>query len=312
MMKAAVLEKYGSSNQFKIKVMESPQLKDGQILVRNRASSVNPVDTLVRRGTLKLVSGLLGDQIIGADFSGTVIASRSSRFQIGDEVFGFNSAIKGGAYAEEVAVDEEHAALKPTNCSFTEAAVLPLVALTAWQGLVDEGHLKAGNRVLIHGCTGGVGSAAVQVAKSLGAVVTGTCSTPHVAFAQALGCDKVFDYKKEKVPPTLLFDLIFDATGQLAPTEIKDNLAQEALFISTRGGVKDVVSAVDAALNLIRQRMKVVVVKPKASDLMILKELVESGKVKPYIARTFPLEEVGRAHDMLENESFTGKIAISI
>ena len=312
-MKAAVLHEYGSVESFKIKDIPSPKIKKGQILIRNYASSVNPVDTLVRQGKLRIVSGLLGDKVTGSDFSGTVLDTKSERFKKGDEVFGFLNALKGEAYAEEVSVDEDNAFFKPTNVSFVEAAVLPLVGLTALQGLVNHGEIEGGDDVLILGCTGGVGSAAVQIAKAFHTKVTGTCSAKHMEFARAIGCDSVIDYKSGEVPKGKKFDLIFDATGLYQVKAFKENLTKEALFVSTRGGATDIWSGIEAAVDIfLTRKMEVVVAKPKSNNLRQLKELIEREKVKPVVAKTFPLAKIGAAHKMLEEESFAGKIAIDI
>jgi len=312
-MKAAVLKKYGSVDQFVIKDVPVPELKDSQILIRNYASSVNPVDTLVRKGKMQLLSGSGKEKVIGSDFSGVVLASRSKKFKIGDEVFGFMNSLKGKAYAEIVQVSDDCVVHKPSNLSFTEAAVLPLVGLTAWCGIVTEGKIQEGDRVLVLGCTGGVGSAAVQIAKKFGAYVTGTCSGKHVDFAYQLGCDLVYNYEMESVPETEVYDLIFDATGLFHLSEFENQLTAEALFISTRGGAKDFMSGIESAIEIaFKKRMKVIVVKPNSKDLVALKEMVEKGELKPLIAKTFPIEQIGEAHLMVEEGSFTGKVAVEI
>lgn len=312
-MKAAVLKKYGSVDQFMIKDIPVPELKDAQILIRNYASSVNPVDTLIRKGKLKLLTGLGGDKVIGSDFSGVVLASRSKRFKIGDEVFGLTNSLKGKAYAEIVQVSEDNVVHKPSGLTFAEAAVLPMVGLTAWCGIFTEGKVQEGDRVLVLGCTGGVGSAAVQIAKSFGAYVTGTCSGKHVDFAYQLGCDLVYNYETESVPETEMYDLIFDATGKYHLKKFEGQLTAEAMFISTRGGANDLMSGIESAMEIaFKKKMKVIVVKPNVKDLLMLKELVESGKLKPLIARSFPIEQIGEAHLMVEEGSFTGKVAVEI
>jgi len=310
-MKAAIIEHYGSPDEFKIKELPTPEIDKGEILIRNRASSVNPIDTIVRKGTVKLVSGLIGDQLLGSDFSGTVLATKSKRFKVGDEVFGLNSAIKGGSYAEEIVADAEHAALKPASLSFAEAASLPLVGLTAWQGMVDDGKLRAGDRILITGCTGGVGFVAVQIAKALGAHVTGTCSAKHVEFAKSLGTDEVIAYDQAGVPKNQKFDLIFDASGHYTISDMKENLTDEAMFVTTKAGADSLKGAFKAATDMIFQkRMKIVRMDMDDDDLEKLAELVNEGKLKIHIAKTFPLAQIAAAHRMLEDESFLGKIAI--
>jgi NADPH:quinone reductase-like Zn-dependent oxidoreductase len=312
-MKAAVLEHYGSPDEFRIKEIPTPEIKDGQILIRNHASSVNPVDTIVRSGKTRLVTGILGDQLIGSDFSGTVIDSKSVHFKKGDEVFGLNVAFKGGSYAQEIVAEEDTVTFKPANLSFTEAASLPLVGLTAWQGLVTEGKIKKGDRVLITGCTGGVGMIAVQIAKTFDAIVTGTCSEKNIDFAKSLGVDNVIIYDKQDIPKEEKFDLIFDASGNFTISDLKGNLTDEAFFVSTKGGMEDFKSTVDGAIDLVFQkRMKLVMLKANTDDLETLRKMAEEGKVKPHIAQSFPLEHLADAHKMMEEGGFNGKIAIEI
>ena len=312
-MKAAVIEHYGSPEEFIIKDLPSPDIKDGQVLVENKASSVNPVDTLVRQGKTKLITGIIGDQLLGSDFSGIVIQSRSDKFKVGDEVFGLNSAVKGGSYAEQIVVDQEDMTFKPVNLSFTEAAVLPLVGLTAWQGLVTEGKIQKGDRVLITGCTGGVGSVAVQIAKTFDAHITGTCSAKNRDFAESLGVNRIIDYETEKISSDQIFDLIFDASGHFTISDLKENLTQDAMFVTTKGGADDLKGIASVAIDLtFQKRMKIVVMEQNSVDLNILKALVEEGKLKPFITKTFSLDNITEAHRMMEDDSFNGKIAIQI
>lgn len=312
-MQAAVIEAYGEADKFTIKEVQAPELEYGQILISNKASSVNPVDTLVRKGKMKLVTGLFGEHIVGSDFSGIVIESKSKKFKVGDEVFGFKNALKGHAYAQQVAVDEDNAALKPAGLSFTEAASLPLAASTAWQGMVEDGQLKQGARVLITGCTGGVGTAAVQIAKSFECEITGTCSSKNMEFAKSLGCDKVIDYKNDKIPENEQYDLFFDANGGLTISDVKSNIAHNGMFVSTRGGMNDTKSTISGTVDLVLQsKMKIVHASPKTTDLQKLQLLVDQGKLKPYIAATFSLSQLQQAHEMQEQGGFTGKIVIAI
>lgn len=312
-MKAAVLEHYGAPEEFVIKDLPLPEIEEGEILIQNKASSVNPVDTLVRQGKTKVLTGLIGDQLIGADFAGVVTESKSRRFRQGDEVFGLNNAVKGGSYAEVIVAEENATALKPSNLSFIEAASLPLVGLTAWQGLVTDGKIQQGDHVLILGCTGGVGTAAVQIAKTFNATITGTCSTDHVAFAKELGVDRVIDYKNQDIPRNEQFDLIFDASGNFTISDLKDNLTDDAMFVSTRGGTNDLKGMAEAAIDVVFQkRMKIVKLKANATDLDKLCELAESGKLKPYVTQVFSLTDIAKAHQALEAGDTTGKIAIKI
>lgn len=311
-MKAAVLEHYGSPQEFKIKDLAAPTLQDGQVLVRNHASSVNPIDLLVRQGTLRLVSGLTGEPVLGSDFCGTVTASRSPRFQVGDEVFGFVAATTGHAYAEQVAVDADLAAPKPTTISFVEAGTLPMVTMTAYQSLVTEGNLQAGQRVLVNGCTGGVGSAAVQIAKALGATVVGTCKGAHVEQARALGCDQVLNYETEPIPPDHSFDLILDTSAKLTLTDVEASLTAQGVLVTTKPDMDDAAHAVSSAVDLLKPRMKLVHAKSDPNDLLKIKTWVEQGQLRPCVAQTFPLTQIAQAHDLLEHGDVVGKIALDL
>jgi NADPH:quinone reductase-like Zn-dependent oxidoreductase len=312
-MKAAVIKKYGGPEAFTIKEVDNPKLKDGQILIRNRASSVNPIDIHVREGRTKLITGLFGEHIIGSDFSGTVISSKSEKYKEGDEVFGFLNAALGGAYAEQVVVSETNLCLKPSALSFAEAAALPLVACTAWQGMVEQGKLKNNSKVLVLGCTGGVGTVAVEIAKSFGCKVSGTCSEEHKDFAKELGCEKVWAYDNEKVPDNEVFDLIFDASGKYTISDYSDQLDDDAMFVSTKGGAESVAGAARAIKDAtLRRQMKLVVVMPDPDDLEKIKQTVEDGGLKPYVAETYPLDQISAAHKKAGEGSFIGKIVIEI
>jgi NADPH:quinone reductase-like Zn-dependent oxidoreductase len=212
-----------------------------------------------------------------------------------------------------VVADAQETAIKPANISFTQAASLPLVATTAWQGLVKFGKLKKGMNILINGCTGGVGSAAVQIAKTFGAAVTGVCNGKYTEYARSLGCDNVIDYKTQQIPTDIQYDLILDAAGKLTISDVKHSLANDAMFVTTKGNLETAGGMFRTATDLLlNKHMKFVVLKPSGADLTHLKEMIEQGKLTPHIHQTFPLEQVGSAHNMVENESFPGKIAIEI
>ncbi|WP_353127999.1 NAD(P)-dependent alcohol dehydrogenase [Parapedobacter pyrenivorans] len=313
-MRAAVLEHYGEPDAFTVKNIATPEIKNGQLLIANKASSVNPVDVLVRKGKTKLLTGLMGEHLIGSDFCGTVIDSKSNRFKAGDEVFGMNNAVTGGgAYAEQIVADENATALKPANLTFAQAAVLPLVTLTAWQSLVDEGKIGNGYRVLILGCTGGVGIPAVQIAHTFNATVTGTCSGKHMPFAKSLGINHVVDYQNMDALKDEKFDLIFDTSGHFTISDLKNSLTEEAMFVSTRGGTDDLTGVAEALLDLtFKKRMKIVRVSANPTDLDNIRAMAETGALTPHIAATFPLEQLAEAHRMQEAGGFTGKIAITV
>jgi NADPH:quinone reductase-like Zn-dependent oxidoreductase len=217
-MKAIVARCYGPPEILKLAEVEKPTPKDNELLVKVRAASVNPLDWHMMRGSpyiMRLDAGIgtPKDDRMGVDFSGTVeaVGKDVKKFHVGDEVFGG----RDGAFAEYVRVREEGAVvLKPSNITFEQAAAVPIAALTALQGLRDEGHLQRGQKVLINGASGGVGTFAVQIAKSMGAEVTGVCSTRNVEMVSKLGADHVIDYTKEKYTDApVQYDLIVDTVG---------------------------------------------------------------------------------------------------
>jgi NADPH:quinone reductase-like Zn-dependent oxidoreductase len=250
--------------------------------------------------------------VLGSDLCGVVTATRSRCFRVGDEVWGFVSPATGHAYAEQLVVPDKLAALKPTNLSHVEAAALPLAGLTAYQALVRLGRLQAGQRVLINSCTGGVGTAAVQIAKALGAHVTGTCRGSRRAVAHALGCDEVLDYQTQAIPQDRLFDLILDTAAQLTLTQLTGSLTAQGLFITARPAYNSLASVLTSALDLLKPRMKMVRVQSRPADLLALKALIEQEKLKPYLAQTFPVAEITQAHALLECGGLVGKVAVEI
>jgi len=311
-MKVAALAHYGPPHAFKMKEVAVPALQAGHLLVRNYASSVNPVDVLARRGWLRVASGLWGEPVLGSDFCGVVTATRSPHFRVGDEVWGFVSPATGHAYAEQVAVPDRVAARKPTNLSYVEAAALALAGLTAYQALARVGRLQAGQRVLINGCTGGVGTAAVQIAKALGAHVTGTCRGQRRAVARALGCDEVLDYQTQPIPQDRSFDLLFDTAAKLTLSTVANSLTAQGLLVTAKPASDSLASALTSALDLLTPRMKMVRVQSRPADLLMLKGLIEQGQLKPYLAHTLPLEEIAQAHALLEGGGLVGKVAVEI
>lgn len=312
-MKAAVLEKTGVTPKFRIKEFSRPVIKNGQILIRNYSSSVNPIDVLIRQGKALLAVAGASSQIIGCDFCGKVIASRSRIFKEGDEVYGMLPIMKGGAYAEEIVVAEDIVALKPINLNYLEAGVIPLVGLTAYQGLFKVGRLQRGENILITGCTGGVGSAAVQLAKTVDAHISGLCREEHRAYAKALGCDVVIDYQQQKIPSGAQFDLIFDAAGKYTYSKLQHHLTEHGLFVTTRGETNNLKGLVKTTVDMVfESRMKFVMVKPNVADLLTLKHIIEQDDLKLKIAKTFTLDKLTEAQEMMEKGGFAGKIGVEI
>ena len=213
-MQAVTYSHYGSSDTLTISTVDQPVLKPGCVLIKNFASSINPIDWKIRSGHLRPLSGFKPPKRCGSDFAGEIIAvaDATSSFKIGDKVYGFNSPIKGGGFAEYVVANTKHIGLIPNKLDFTDAGVIPLSALTALDALSGIANLQSGQRVIINGCSGGVGTFAVQIAKALGAYVIGVCSSSNHALAHSLGADEVLDYTTpEYLRDIKHIDLFFDA-----------------------------------------------------------------------------------------------------
>ena len=238
-MKAMVRQKYGSPDVLELRDIEKPTAADGEVLVRVHAASVNPFDWHMLRGSpwvVRPTAGLLRPKgkILGADVAGRVeaIGANVTRFRPGDEVFG-NCR---GAFAEYVCVPADRLTLKPANVTFEQAAAVPVGALTALQGLRDKGQIQAGHKVLVNGAAGGVGTFAVQIAKSFGADVTGVCSTRNLEMVGSLGASRVIDYTREDFTKDgALYDLILDAFGNHSLSEYRRILEPKGIFVAAAG-----------------------------------------------------------------------------
>lgn len=313
-MKAAVIDRYGDSDVVQYREMNRPTLKPDRLLVKVRASSVNPVDWKIRQGTLQLVTGYNFPKILGSDLSGVVleVGMGVTKFRPGDEIYTFLNPLEGGAYAEYASVPEEFAARKPQSISHLEAATVPLAGLTALQSLQDLGRIKPGYKVLINGASGGVGLFAIQIAKAMNAEVTGVCSTKNVDFVKSLGADFVIDYTQvDFTQQTVQYDIILDAVSSKSFSDCESVLRSEGVYIAT-------LPSLDNAFPLLTswifpgQQAKIVLTQAKTEDLARLTELIDAGTVKPVIDRTYPLAEVSAAHAYSETGRAVGKIAISM
>ncbi len=312
-MKAVVIRRYGSAEVLQSEDVAQPQIKPNQLLVRVHASSVNPIDWKIRQGMLSLLTGNNFPLILGFDVAGEVVevGSQVTRFQPGDAVYGC-TGFPGGADAEFAAVPENLIAPKPTNLSYEEAATVPLAALTALQALRDQGNIKSGQTVLINGASGGVGMFAVQIAKALGTEVIGVCSTRNLEFVKSLGADRVIDYTQEDFTAEgRQYDIIFDAVGKRSLSNCKRVLTPNGIYISTLPTPEVLIDSVLTAF-LPGQKAKFVIESPNTQDLVYLKELIEAGKMRTVIDRSFPLAELAAAHSYSESERTVGKIAIAI
>jgi NADPH:quinone reductase-like Zn-dependent oxidoreductase len=315
-MKAIITKDYGSVDVLSIENVDLPVIQDDEILVEVKAASVNPLDWRIRTGEMKMMTGKTPPRILGSDYSGVVskIGKNINSFKEGDEVFGMidNVKIKEGCYAEFVKVKENDICIKPNNSSFEEAASLPLVSLTSYMALENIAKVKKGSNVLINGCAGGVGSAAVQIAKALGCKTTGICSTKNIDFAKTLGADNVIDYKKENVLDKIdTYDVIFDTVGNLKFSKSKNILKPKGIYVTTAVTIPAMMFT--PITNIFRtKKFKLVTVKPNSNALNTIKQMVENEKLKGQVAKTFDLEQVKEAHEMSQKGGFSGKLVLKM
>lgn len=313
-MKAIVIERYGSADVLQEREVEKPSAQGDRVLVRVRATSVNPVDWKIRQGDLQLVSGFRFPLRLGSDFAGVVeaVGSQVSQFQIGDEVYSFTNPIGGGAYAEYVTVPAASLALKPQNMTFEEAAAIPVAGLTALQGMVDEGRLRPGHKVLINGASGGVGTFAVQIAKAMSAEVTAVCSGKNLELVRSLGADRTLDYTQQDfTQEPVEYDLILDAVGKRSFPQCQNVLKPQGIYVSTLPALDNLAATVQSYF-FPGKKAKFILIKPIPRDLDALRELVEAGKMRSILDRTYPLSEIAAAHTYSETGRTVGKIAIAV
>jgi len=323
-MKAMVYHTYGSPDVLKLEEVQKPVPQDDEVLVQVHATSVNAGDWHLLRAKPFLMRfmgfGLLKPKhtILGSDIAGRVevVGRNVTQFQSGDEVFG-NTAKSGfGGFAEYVAVPENALVLKPTNISFEEAAAVPQAALTALQGLRDKGHIQKGQKVLINGASGGIGTFAVQLAKAFGADVTAVCSTRNVDIVRSIGADHVIDYTQEDFTKNgQRYDLILAVNGYHSISAYKRALHPEGVYVMTGGSNAQLFQAMllgPLVSRTGRQKMGNSAHKPNQKDLMFMKELLEASKVKPVIDRRFPLRDVADAIRYLEAGHAQGKVVITV
>jgi NADPH:quinone reductase-like Zn-dependent oxidoreductase len=320
-MKAIVRETYGPPDVLHLEDVPAPIPGDGDVLVRVCAASANAGDWHLLRGTpfpFRLVAGLRTPRfkIIGTDVAGRVeaVGRNVTQFRPGDEVFGELSRCGFGAYAEFVVAPEKALALKPGNVSFEDAATLPTAGCTALQGL-RKGRIQRAQRVLINGASGGVGTFAVQIAKSFGAEVTAVCSTRNVDIVRSIGADHVIDYTKDDFATHgRRYDLILAANGDRSIWDYRRALSAGGCYAMTGGSNRQLTDALllGPLLSMGDQRFGNVLVKPNQADLLVLKELCEAGKVRPVIDRRFPLSEVSSAVRYVEDGHARGKVVVTV
>ena len=313
-MKAIAINQYGSADVMQLMEVEQPAPKPDQIKVKVYAASINPVDWKVRQGMLKIITGNRFPKILGSDLAGEVVecGSQVTRLKLGDAIYAFTDPVKGGAYAEYAVIPERIASLKPENLTYLQAAAVPLAATTALQALRDHGRLQSGQAVLVNGAAGGVGIFAVQIAKAMGATVTGVCSAQKIEFVKELGCDRMIDYTQADFTQAPdLYDLIFDAVSKQSFGRCKRVLKPNGVYVNTLPSPSGLLQNLITRL-MPGKKSKFVLVQSNSRDLDYLKSLIESEQLRPVIDRTFPLAETAAAHTYSETERATGKLVITI
>lgn len=324
LMKAIVYTEYGSPDVLQLKEVVKPTPKEDEVLVKVYAVSINAADLHLLRADpflIRLSSGLLKPKntILGSDIAGRVegMGSNAKQFKPGDEVFGDISGCGWGGFAEYVCVSETSLALKPTNLSFEEAAAVPMAAVTALQGFHYAGQVRPRQKVLINGASGGVGTFAVQLAKAFGAEVTAVCSTRNLDRAGAIGADHVIDYTKEDFTRNgQEYDLILATNGDRSISDYRRALSPKGIYVQTGGSMAQMSQAMLQgpwiSMTGSKKMGNMGVAKPNQKDLLIMKALLESGKVKPVIDRCYPLSQVADAIRYLEEGHAQGKVVITV
>jgi len=319
-MQAIVCEKYGPPEALQLRGLEKPIPKEGEVLLRVHAASVNPADWHLIRGApflARMSAGLLKpkDKRVGSDLAGRVeaVGGNITQLQAGAEVFG----LADGSFAEYAIAREDRLVPRPVNVSSEAAAAVPLAALTALQGLRDKGQIGPGKKVLINGASGGVGGFAVQIAKSFGTEVTGVCSTQNVDLVRSMGADHVIDYTKEDFTRNgQRYDLIFDAVGNHSVSDRMRALTPQGIcVVAGFGGMSRLIGVALLGRLTSRKggrRISLMLMKPNHEDLIFLKGLLEAGKLVPVIDRRYTLNEVPQAIRYLEGGHARGKVIISV
>jgi NADPH:quinone reductase-like Zn-dependent oxidoreductase len=316
-MKAIVYKKYGPPDVLHLEEVEKPQPKDSEILIKVHAASINSYDWRHLGPDpffLRLMGGGLlkpKHRILGADMAGRVeaVGANVKQFKPGDEVLGDGGY---GGYAEYAAVDENKFVLKPADLTFEEAAAMPMAALTALQGLRDKGHIRAGQRVLINGASGGVGTFAVQIAKSYGTEVTGVCRTSKMDLVRSIGADHVVDYTQEDVTRIdQKYDLIFDVAAFRSVSRYKRILAPNGIYVLAGGSMarifQSMIKSMTGAKNMTFIGAKVI-----QKDLLSILDLMKAGKVRSIVDKRFPLSETAEAFRYFKEGRVRGKTVISV
>ena len=318
-MKAMVYTEYGSPDVLELKEIEKPSANDNEVLIKVSTTTVSQADAHFRSGTPFLARQMAGGfqrpkiTILGFDFAGEVesVGKECNRLKKGDKVYGFMPFGINGANTEYVCVPEEHALIKPINMTYEEAAAVPLAATVALRFL-QAGSIKSGQKVLINGASGGLGTFAVQLAKSFDTEVTAVCSTGNLDMVKSLGSDKVIDYTKEDFTESNnTYDLIFDAVGKSSFSKCRKLLNQKGFYITTLLTFKILLDMLwTSVIGGKKAKFATPMVTPK--DLDFINNLIKAGKIKPILDRSYPLSQLAEAHRYVELGHVKGRVVINI
>ena len=324
-MKAIICPKYGSPDVLQLQEVAKPVPQEDDVLIQIHAASLNSRDLRMLRANpffMRLMPGGLfrpKNKILGADVAGRVeaVGSNVKQFRPGDDVFGYLPSATGrGTLAEYVRANEKYLTLKPANLTFEQAASVPLATATALQGLRDKGNIQSGQKVLINGASGGVGTFAVQIAKSFGADVTGVCSTRNLEMVRSLGADHVIDYTVEDFTRTgQQYDLILAVNGYHPISDFLRALKPEGTCVVVGGSISQLFQAARVGRNNSKvggQKITVLSLEHKHEDQIYIKELLESGKIIPVIDGCYPLSKTREAFWYFEKEHPRGKVVINV
>jgi len=324
-MKAIVYTQYGPPDVLRLKEVEKPTPKDNEVLVKVHAASANPADWHLMRAEpflARLANGLLKPKNtqLGADVAGCIeaVGRNVTQFHVGDDVFGSMTLNELGSFAEYVCAREDLLALKPVKMTFEQSAAVPLAAFTALQGLRDKGQLRQGQKVLINGASGGVGTFAVQIAKSFDTEVTGVCSTRNLDMVRSIGADHVIDYTQADFTQNgQRYDLIFDAVGNRSVSDYQRALSPNGICavagFTTLSRLFQVIFLGAWVSRTGRKKIGMMATaKPNQKDLVFIKEFLEAGKVVPVIDRCYPLSDTAEAIRYLEKGHARGKVVIAV
>jgi len=312
-MKAIGFRNYGDPNVLEQLEVDIPSPTPDSIRIKIVASGVNPADSAIRKGNFKLFIRLQLPFIPGSDIAGIVtdVGADVTNFNVGDRVFAMSSMQRGGAYAEYAVVKADYVARIPDNLSYCEAGAVPLAGLTAWQGLIQQAQLKAGQSILINGASGGVGTFATQIARAVGAHVTTVCSTKNMDLVKSLGVENVIDYSRQSLDElNEHYDVVFDVFAYM-PLRTGIQLTKRGgIFLSLNPGVGNPITKLMAGI--VRRKVRSFLVQPNGQDLQALSNWITKGQIKPVITETHPLIEAIVAHHHIETKHTSGKIVLIV